>query len=116
MWVILLIGGVAFAATAFGLFLSRARSGGHGRVVAARGRAKPRSSGSGRHQEMADLFSARLRSGAIGIPDLIRVFRNEGADSRAVADALLDAMSRFPQFARRKDKLEAWLKEGQRSV
>ena len=40
----------------------------------------------------------------------------EACADKAIAAALADAMSKFPQFASRKDKYEAWLRDGEREV
>jgi len=60
---------------------------------------------------MVELFASRLGTSSIGIPDLMRVLRNEGNDARAVARALEEAMAQHPAFASRNDKLQKWIEE-----
>jgi hypothetical protein len=113
MIVVLGIGILAIAVAGLAMLLARnpPHRGTGARSVARKWRRKK-----SRHKEMSDLFVARLRSGAIGIPDLVRVFRKEGVDMRAVAAALAEAMSKFPQFAGKKDKFKEWITEAQREV
>ena len=108
MMVVLSIGFLAALAAVVGLVLIRRKS--------ASPLAKVTSKQDPKHREMTDLFVARLKSGSIGVPDLVRLFRNEGKSPEAIAKALADAMSKFPQFASRKDKFETWLREGERKV
>jgi hypothetical protein len=104
MLVILLLGMLAIVATGFGLFLSQ-RASPSGQMP------RQHRSLSPKQRELAELFTARLRSGEIGIPDLIRLLRKEGKQPREINEALLAAMARFPKFQNRRDKFEAWLIE-----
>jgi hypothetical protein len=109
MILVLGIGLFAALAATFGLYFSRRSRGVRRRIpVPVPSVRDPK------HQEMTDLFVARLRSGAIGIPELVRLFLNEGRSSQAIAGALADAMSRFPRFATRADQFETWLRDGER--
>ena len=111
MLLILLLGTLAIVTSLFGLFLRR-----RGGYAGQGGKTATVAHLSTKQQEMVDLFAARLRSGAIGIPDLIRLLKKEGRDPREVSEALLVAMARFPKFATRRDKFDGWIAESQRQI